>query len=280
MHEQAPHHTTIHRRRRLKLGMLGLIAGVVSTACAEVGSAPDVPAAIEFARFPYPTVVVGDSLRQEDGLVAPVRAIVRNSSGEEIVGAPVVYLYADYNRDSAILVDSTTGMVVALKKPTFGTTGARIAARVGSSLQIVRNLLVSVQPDTVSGSAPDSLKVSLPDSVSRNSTGPFQVTVRHADSLRSTVEGWIVRYKLLYPANPTNDSTLGAYLVTERYSPSTVDTTNGNGVASRLVRVRPLLFPTESGTDSVVVEVTVQHHGVPVPGSPLRLSAPVIRPGG
>ncbi|HEY0930823.1 MAG TPA: hypothetical protein VGE27_12955 [Gemmatimonas sp.] len=272
MQDTAPLDTT--RRRRILGGLMALTA-MVGTACAEVGSAPDVPAAIEFARLPYPSVVIKDSLRNEDGVVTPIRAIVRNSSGEEITGAAVQYLYADYNRDSALLVDSSRGFVVAHKAIALGT--GRLAARIGSNLQILANLVVTTAPDTASGSSPDTLSVSVPDSV-RNTTGEFVASVRHRDTVGfSGVNGWLVRYQLVYPANATNDTSAVAYLVNSSNRPATVDTTDASGNAGLRVRVRGDRFPAGTAPDSVVVQVTVRYRGQPVKGSPLRLRAHIVR---
>ncbi len=268
-------HATQRLRRRI-IGFALVITATLATACAEVGSGPDVPAAIEFARLPYPSVVIGDTLRNEAGAPTALRAIVRNSAGDEITGAPVRYLYADYNRDSSLIVDSTRGTVFALKVAVGSPS--RVAARAGSSLQILGNLIVTVAPDTVSGTAPGLLELSLPDTARKNTTGEFTVSVRNRATTTPTgVNGWVVRYELLRPANPTNDTTAGAYLVADSQGGSVIDTTDVSGNATRRVRVRPNLFPAAAGTDSVIVQVTVRYRGNPVKGSPLRLATPVKR---
>jgi hypothetical protein len=254
---------------------------MVTAGCGDVGLDPDVPAAIEWAPFPAPAVVLGDSLRTEEGVAVPVRAIVRNVAGDTLASASVRYLYADFNRDSALLVDST-GWVRAVKKP---KADARLAARAGSSLQVLRTLMVTERPDTAFGSAPASLlTLVLPDTgraaVTGNTAGPFSVTVRTvpAGGTAGPVTGWLVRYELLRPANPGNDTTRGAWLVDDSGRPSVVDTTDTGGGAARKVRVRPTQFPATAGTDTVVVRVVVRHRGVALRGTPLRLTAPVRRP--
>ena len=126
----------------------GLVLVLVSAACAEVGSGPDVPAAIEIAELPSPSVVIGDTLRNIAGVVTPVRATVRNLSGDVIAGAAVRYLYADFGRDSAIAIDSVTGIVRALRA-TLGGSDGRLGARVGASLQVLKTVAVVLRPDTV-----------------------------------------------------------------------------------------------------------------------------------
>ncbi len=271
------------RRHRMATVAAVVLAGsaVTGVGCGDVGLDPDVPAAIEWAPFPAPAVVLGDSLRTEEGVAVPVRAIVRNVSGDTLPSAAVRYLYADFNRDSALLVDST-GWVRAVKKP---KADARLAARAGSSLQVLRPLVVTDRPDTVNGSAPASvLTLVLPDTgrtaVTANTAGPFAVTVRTlpAGGTAAPVNGWLVRYELLRPANPGNDTTRGAWLVDDSGRPSLLDTTDTGGGAARKVRVRPAQFPAAAGTDTVVVRVVVRHRGVALRGAPLRLATPVRRP--
>ncbi len=257
--------------------LAGLLLAGMTGACTDVGAGPDVPMSIEMAAFPSPSVVVGDTLRNEAGVVAPVRAIVRNGRGDEIADAKPLYLYADFNRDSALIVDSARGVIVARKAP---TGDPRIAARIGASLQVLRPILVTQAPDSVSGSAPSALTLSLPDTARKNTTGEFSVTVRHTDGIASNVAGWLVRYEVLHPANPANDTTGAAYLVNDNRAASVIDTTDSGGRASRSVRVRPQHFPTSGAqnvSDSVVVQVTVRYRGQLVDGTPLRLTVPVKR---
>ncbi|MBL0937282.1 MAG: hypothetical protein IBJ03_00195 [Gemmatimonadaceae bacterium] len=266
-----------HRRARRVLGAVVLLAvGTAAgfAACAEIGTAPDQPAAIELDPFASPSIVVGDTLRNFDGVVTPMRAVVRNVAGDPIADAPVRYLYADFNRDSALKVDSATGVVVALKAI---SSEARLAARIGNSLQVLRALTVTVQPDTIEGAAPTSaLNVRIPDTLS-NRTGEFRVTLRNLQTTpRQTVNAWVVRYKLITPANPTNDTTAAAWLVDDNNRRTDVDTTDTGGTARRFVRVRGGQFPATLREDSVVVEVIAQYKGQAVRGGPLRLKAAVV----
>jgi hypothetical protein len=269
-------------RHRTLLGVA--IAAALGVACAEVGTAPDVPAAIELPPFAFPSVVVGDTLRNEAGIATPIRAIVRNSAGEIITDATPTYIYADFARDGAFLIDSTSGIVVGAKVVSEG----RIAARIGSSLQVLRTLIGTVAPDTAfAGTAPASLILTLPDTgrarAQSNTTQELPLRVRNRASTTAVdVQGWLVRFQVLRPVNLTNDTTQAAYLVDDQGRASTLDTTSASGQAGRRVRVRGALFPVAQGaarvTDTVVVQATLTYKGKPVPGSPLRLSAVVIRP--
>ena len=266
-------HVLSNRARRV-LGVLVVIPVTlfgIGAACAEIGTGPDRPAAIELEPFPSPSIVVGDTLRNFEGVVTPIRAIVRNVSGDAIADAPVRYLYADFNRDSALLVDSASGIVVAAKA--VGSE-ARLAARVGSTLQVIRGISVTIRPDTLEGTSPTQTLNVFPRDTSTNVTQPFRVVLQNTETTtKRPVNGWVVRYRLVSPANPSNDTTQAVWLVRDGNRPSTVDTTSSQGDADRQVRVRAGAFPAPGTVDSVVVEAQAFYHGQPVKGAPLRLRA-------
>jgi hypothetical protein len=279
-------HRSIAGNRSVRLT---LAAGVLLSAigCSQIGVDPDEPAAIELDALPSPSIVIGDSLRNADGVATPLRAIVRNIRGEIIDGAPVTYVYAEYNRDSALVVDPVTGYVTAIKQP---TGEARIAARVGGALQVLRPITVSARPDSMDRVGQPNISqlvTRLPDentsSALANTSAALTVVVRNVgttDGATTTtpVRNWIVRYVVVMPANPTNDSTAAVFLVNDAGRASTVDTTDAQGVASRKVRVRAALFPTTSDPDSVVVEATANYRGTTLRGAPVRIVVPVRRP--
>lgn len=273
--------TAPSRRRTRVMVLLAVIAGtIIGTACAEIGLGPNEPAAIEFTPFPSPSIVVGDTLRNIDGVVTPIRALVFNVRGDVIEDATTRYLYADFNTDSALQVDSATGMVIA-KKLVSGDK--RLTARIGSTLQVLRPIRIVIRPDSVDGTGPTTiLGTSLPDTgragAEANSTRAFTVTVRNLEGRTATpVRIWPVRFQLVSPANPTNDTTASAYLVDDQGRASTIDTTDESGSAARRVRIRAVLFPTGAAVESVVVRAVASYKGVPLKGSPVRITAPVRR---
>jgi hypothetical protein len=262
-----------------RVAELVAVLGATAIGCKEVGTSPEVPGSIELPPFPSPAVVVGDTLRNLAGAVAPMLAIVRNVAGDVIDKAPVRYLYADFNRDSALLVDSLSGRVIA-RKAISGD--ARLAARVGSSLQVIRNLAVTIRPDSVErGASPSLFTTVFPDTGrSVNQSQPLTVSVRNLQGATPTgVNHWVVKFELLRPANPSNDTSGAAFLIDDRGSVSMLDTTDGSGQAGRRVRIRAARFPT-TGTDTLELRATVTYRGLPVRGSPVRLVAPVRRGSG
>jgi hypothetical protein len=270
----------VRRAAQYVLVVTVLAATGIGTACAEIGLGPNEAAAIELDPFPSPSVVVGDTLRTIDGVVAPVRARVFNVRGDVISDAAPRYLYADANIDSALAIDSATGIVVA---KALVSGDKRIAARIGGTLQVLRGIRIVPRPDSVSGtSLTEILGTTLPDTgrqgQENNSTKALSVTVRHRDgNAVSPVRSWPVRFQLVSPANPTNDTMAAVYLVDDQGRASVLDTTDDSGAAGRRVRVRALQFPVGAAVESVVVRATVTYRGQPLKGSPVRITAPVRR---
>ena len=209
-------------------------------------------------------------------------AIVRNVRGDIIEDAPVRFLYADFNRDSALIVDSVTGFVRAAKT---AKGDARIAVRVGNTLQVLRSIIVTTRPDTIGAALEVAplLTTVLPDTARANSTpnrsSPLTVMVRHFEGATpSGVNAWPVQFEVIDPANPTNDTTAAAYMVDENGRASTLDTADASGSAARRVRVRAALFPA-AGTaqDTIVVQAVARYRGTLVRGAPVRMLVPVRR---
>lgn len=268
--------------RRVAAFIAFIAFGAGAWSCVEIGTEPTRAAAIELSPFPSPSIVVGDSLRDVNGNVARISAVVRNVRGEIIEDAPVRFLYADFNRDSALAVDSITGFVQALK---VAKGEARIAVRVGSTLQVLRSIIVTTRPDTIGAaeSVAALLTTVLPDTgraiSNPNRSSPLTVTVRHFEgTTASPVNAWPVQFQVVDPANPTNDTTAAAYMVDENGRASTLDTADASGTAARRVRVRAALFPA-AGTaqDTIVVQATARYRGALVRGAPVRLLVPVRR---
>jgi hypothetical protein len=274
------------RRSLIADSVVVVLALLALSACSEVGSEPDVPASIEMTALPSPSVVIGDTLRNMDGVVTPIEAIVRNLDGNAITDAPVYYLYADYPRDSALAVDSASGIVVALKAANPATAQARLAARVGSSLQVLRSVLITERPDSTDrvGQSPLSLfYTTLPDTgrtgASLNRSTELTAIVRHMSSATTAtgVNGWPVRFELITPANASNDTTRQVFLVDGTGRASVLDTTDQNGRAGRQVRIRADQYPAAGVIDTVVVHAVVTYKGKPLAGSPVRIALPVKR---
>ncbi len=254
-------------------------AAVTSAACVQIGTGLNEPAAIELPPFASPSVVVGDTLRDLNGVIAPVRAIVRNVRGEQIADVSVSYLYAPVQKDSALSVDQATGIVRALRAT---SSEARIAARVGGNLQVLRSLIVTQRPDSMAGGATvTELRTVQPDTgrtqATQNTSAGASATVLHREGgVSSGVNAWLVRFELISPANPGNDTSAAVYLVSDNGTASVLDTTDQSGLAARRVRVRAARFPSVL-VDTVVVRATSTYRGKALAGSPITIKIPVRR---
>jgi hypothetical protein len=264
------------RRARAVVAVLLTAAAGVAAACADLSTDPAVPASIELGPLAFPSVAVGDSLRDTLGVAQPVRAILRNVSGDVIEEAPVRFL----SRNEALLADSLTGHVFAVSRPAANPVA--LAARFENALQIQAQLRITNAPDTAFRTDSASLVAFLPEaaigSADSNSVA-VEVRLQYRDSTTGTLANssdWLVRFAVVSPANLRNDTTAAVFLVNDRGRASQVDTSSGNGLASRRVRVRPTQFPASGvARDTVEVEAAVGRRGVLVGGRAVRIRVPV-----
>lgn len=231
-------------------------------ACTDIETGPNVATSLEFEALPFPAIVAGDTLRDINGMVAPLRALVFNSDNDEIAGAPIRYA----GLESVVTVDSVTGIVVAGAK---ADTATRIVAFIGALQSTPLRLSVVPRPDSVARSGTiDTLKYSLSDTT-QNVSGDLAVRVSSRVGTGTVpVRDWIVTFTLQTPAD-----SIRARIVAENGRNSGADTTSTAGIAARKVR----LFPAglTSVRDSVVVLARVRYRGADLSGSPVRLVLPV-----
>lgn len=250
-------------RGRSALAVLAALAALVmSVACSDVDTAPNVATSIEFDRLPFPAIVVSDTLRDTSGFATPLRAIVYNFENDEILDADVRYIALD----PVVTIDAATGYVVAGAVP---DTSARIIAFIGGLQSAPLRLSVVRRPDSVARSGTiDTLRYSVIDST-QNLSGELAVIVLHRGATgNSPVRDWIVTFGLQTPADSVR-----ARIVNEAGRASGADTTATTGIASRRIRLLPAGLTT--ARDSIVVLARVRYRGSHVAGSPLRLVLPV-----
>lgn len=261
-------------RRSALLTAVGV--ATVAAGCAVISTDPDVAVSIEAAPLAFPAIALGDSLRDTLGVAQPVRAIVRNSSGESIADSSIRYLYRQQDIDSALVVDSVTGHVVARALPSSSLV--QIAARFGNTLQVLIPVRVTQAPDTVFqvGAAEVRVFIPLPGEVAVDENSA-EVVVRvqsrdSTDALQNTSD-WLVEFTVVDPPNPTNDTTASVFLIEVASArPSRLDTTT-NGDASRRVRVRPREIEVP---DTVAVQALVRRRGELIAGAPVTIRVPVV----
>ena len=127
----------------IRLSAIAAAIGVIAAvACTKVGTEPSVAVAIESFAPPLPSVVVGDTMRDTSGNIAPLRATVYNSSGEPIPDAPIHFLALDSLH--RITLDTSTGIVVGRD-----TGRTRVVAHVGNLQSQPIMLTVVLQPTAI-----------------------------------------------------------------------------------------------------------------------------------
>lgn len=235
------------KRRLLACSTVLLLAG-----CIDLGTDPNAIGAISFDGIPYPAVVAGDTLRNEQGQVTPLRATVLSGAGDTVPDAEVEF----FTRDTTVIL-TPDGRVIG--KP--GARGvAQLFATVDGLQSVTREIEVVARPDTVAFvSAPDSLTISVVDTT--NTSTDFRLRLFTA-ATGLGVKGFLVRYVLEFRgALVAPGDTSGILLVNEAGRPSALDTTDANGDAGRRVHVR---VPQLSGvSDSAVVRFRVSAAAYP-----------------
>ena len=254
------------RQSAICLTAVIVLSAGVAAACTDLDTAPDAPFSLEILELPSPSIVVGDTLRDVDGVAAPLTAVVYNLDGEPIPGVPVSFFAVDTTGE--LRIDPSTGHVTS----TGARRGsARIFATVGSLQTPPETLTIVPPPDST---APigvlDTLRYSFADP-SRNTSDSIAVRVMW-DSADAPVARYPVRFRLEDRAD-----TIVARLVDDQGRVSTadrsgavsIDTTGADGVAFRRIRLTPgstLATPVDSV--AIIAEVTLR--GDPVAGSPRR----------
>ena len=277
----------------------GLVALGAVLACTGAETGPNTPVAISFDSLPSPSIVIGDTLRDSAGVVAPFAATVYNGEGNPILDAPVRWfsLTRDtLNRvtgDTVVLaVDSITGIAVAPAPSTEAlfyarrSTTATVVPQVGRLPGPSRQIPLTLPPDRLTG--PERI-----DTIVRNRdpeqdflpSASFAVSVQHDSAGLGTsflgVRSWRVRFALEYHGALLTDSTIAwvAHPSGTRVSPDTLTDASGN--ASRRVWINEdnLVLATPEAPDSIVVIVTTSWKpGFPITGSPLRVVVPIAPP--
>lgn len=240
------------------------LGAALVAACVNISDNADSVLSLEFDSLPFPSVVVGDSLRDTTGAIASLDVRAFNYRGEEILSPPVRF----HAPDPGITIDSITGVI---RGDSLRSTRVRVIASVGT-LQAQQLLDITIRPDAVSAlDGRDTLEYSLLDSTV-NVSRELTVKVIHGTPPNdSAVRSYVVSFAVVSGGDPLLAELVNGAKV------STVDTTDASGVAGRTLRIRPLYLAAP--VDSVIVNATVKYRGTPISGSPVRLVLVLTPPG-
>ena len=244
------------RHRACGVAAAAAMSIMVAIACSDIGP-EGVPASIAFDALPWPSVVLGDSLRNTDGVAVPLTASVFDARNQPVLDADVQFVSLD-----PTITITDDGFVTG---ETFGT--ARIVAEIAGLQTSALTLVVTREPDTLRaiGDTVLSVEYALPDVTTQD----LAVHVGHltpptpADTV---VPGWIVHFAIV--GQTPGDTTRG-YLVRENTTiKANADTTDATGRALMEFRLNPITFPVVQ--DTIEVLATASYKGEPIPGSPVR----------
>lgn len=251
-----------------------IVVASAAIACTEVGTDPTVAVSVSFDSLPSPGIVLGDTLRDGTGAVAPVRATAFNARGDSIPGAPIEY-FAKVGMDT-LRIDPITGVVVADSAFALRNVSVVLFPQVNGIPGPQRTLQLTLRPDSIApNGAADTLRYSTAADTGQNVSSAVQVAVLHDSATGGPslpVRAWVVRFAVEYRGVAQSDTSL-ALLVNDQQAPSTVDTTDGSGLAGRRVRLHSA---PAAAADSLVVIAQASHRGGALRGSPVRIRVPVV----
>jgi len=246
------------RASAIRLAAIAAVMGAAGVlACTKVNTGPDVPVAIETFAPPLPSVVVGDTMRDTAGNVAPLRATVYNADGNPIPDAPIHFLALDSAR--RIDLDTATGIVVGRD-----TGQTRVIAHVGSLQGQPIDVTVVQRPTAIIplDQLVDTLNYVIDFTTGRDTLQDLRVRLIHVDGTDTVgVPSYLVRYDFEYPPGYDNSDSTKVQLVNGSARKAALFATTGSdGSTTQALRITPFATPD---TDSVIVTARAAQPGGP-----------------
>ena len=250
-------------KSRLVTSLL-VVGAIFALACVDM-SAPEGPLSISEIQLPSPSVIIGDTMRDSNGVVADVRVIAFDVNNLPIPGQPSeIFVTDSVNTADAHLAGSK------LIGDRFGTV--HLLGQI-NGLQ-TPGVTVPVTH------RPDSLRAGKVDTVFRVIPGeppgrPVPVSI--VSEQDSASQGIRVQYAITRAPPSAKPDTPAVYLASDNdgLHPSTLDTTDASGAANHMhlivvARLLPdALLNDTTKTDTVVVTATASYAGSPLAGSPV-----------
>lgn len=249
-------------RGRLAAPLLVAVAGFI--ACSDAVTDPDAVAAIDFTGIAFPALVSGDTLRDGNGVAAPLVATVYNGSGDVIADAPVSY----FSLDTGVAIDAN-GFLTATRRD----GSVRLVASVNGLQSQQRIVQVTREPSNVNApTTAIAFRYSIPDA-SSNVSPAIAFTLQTSDTvggLGAGVAGWRVRWRIIHNGDTlaVTDTSKVALWSGAGTRHSLTDTTKSDGSSTRRLRVYANVLPVQ--VDSFIVVAEIKSRGAHVPGSPVR----------
>ncbi len=260
--------------RAARAGRRSLAAVLLAlTACIDITVDGSELGSLEFVTLPYPSINAGDTLRDTAGRVVPLVARVYRADGSLDGQAVPAFLSFD-------TLARITGqqLVAGTLAPTTVSSTARILATAGGLQSSVRTITVVPAPDSFARNDTTTLfqvRYSLPPSPSDTMASLAVRVSRTAATGTFGVPAYLVKFRVEKGGQPVaiGDTTGSFWLADESGRVTSVDTTDGSGLASRR-----LIFRLRSGRparDTVEVLADVRR-GTRIPaGPPIRWTVQV-----
>lgn len=247
-----------------RLASLCLAAGTI--ACIELSVDPTAIGSIQFEPLPAPSIIKGDTLRDSTGAVAPLHARVFAADGDELPDAEVTFT----NTDSLVTIKN--GSLVVSTRDTLGT--AKLYASAAGLQSNARSIEIIRRPDSIAPRVTlDTITYQPPTAGTSLDTTSVGFIVRSGNTTVGSVRVSFDLYRDGEPLAP--DDTVTYALVTSVGRVSTVDTTDGSGLALRILRVRMPAGSTQ--TDTLVVRARTALGGAPLKGDTIAATI-LVRP--
>jgi hypothetical protein len=254
---------------------LVVIGAIVAVACVDM-SAPKGPASISALQLPSPSVVVGDVMRDSTGAPAKLDVIAYDASGARLTDVAPQFFATDSGAPATV---DLSGTVTGTKVGTVHVVG-----QIGTLQTPAAAIPVTVAPTLIARTTTttDTLIAPLSVDTTQKGTGAAAVTVTGVGPTAPVgATGFIVKYKLLHaPSTISSSKSPAVFLADDQGNPSTVDTTDAAGHASRSVVVITAFLGDTSllkgSVDSAVVTAETSYKGALVSPSPLRMVIPIV----
>jgi hypothetical protein len=251
---------------------LVLVAIAAGVACIDM-SAPKGPASISALQLPSPSVVVGDTMRDSNGVAAPLKVVAFDANGNRIGEVAADFFITDSGHIAHIGGSTLVG-------DQLGTV--HVIGQIGALQTPAAAIPVTVAPTKIAplNASLDTLTVPITgDSATSMAGAVLSVTLHGAND--STAQGFIVKYAIVYaPLTKAAVTTPAVYLADDLGNIASVDTSDASGASRKLV-INSLFLADDALTagtgtkiDSAVVNASAYYRGVLVPDSPVRFVVP------
>lgn len=243
-------HAPLRRLRGTLLVVLGVAAWTLPS-CRDIPAPEGNVQSLGPLRFPLPGLVAGDTMRDSTGAVAPLTLVAFDVANDTVANVPATFVTLDTGAhlSGALLIGDSPGVTV------------RVVGEAAGLETQPASVKVTLSPDTLvaldSGIYHQSYRLYAGDTVA--ASPELAASVRHrSGATTSGVEAVIVKYSI-DRAPPSNGQ--GASVVLMGGStPSSRDTTDAAGRASRVARLRVAALSTFA-VDTVLVSATASYRG-------------------